>query len=97
MKYIEKLNLVVRCKKLLKKISFTCKRINRLEKRPENIRPTRTFPEYFEFIKKLDFYPGTVIDVGAARGTPPLHDAFPNAYFILFEPLKDYFVTILES
>lgn len=90
MKHIEKLNLVVICKKLLEKISITGKRINRLEKRTENIRPTRTFPEYFEFIKKLDFYPGTVIDVGAARGTPPLHDAFPNAYFILFEPLKDF-------
>lgn len=36
------------------------------------------------------FSPATMIDVGAARGTPPLLEAFPNAYHVLIEPLSEY-------
>jgi len=36
------------------------------------------------------FSPRTVIDVGAAEGTPPLLEAFPTAKFILIEPLVEY-------
>lgn len=32
--------------------------------------------------------PATVIDVGAARGTPPLYDAFPEAHLVVIEPLR---------
>jgi FkbM family methyltransferase len=59
-------------------------------------RPTRTFPDFFKHVKKLGFNPATVIDVGVAKGTPPLYEAFPNAYFILAEPVKD-FVPHLEK
>lgn len=34
--------------------------------------------------------PKTVIDVGVGYGTFPLHNAFPDAKFILVEPLDDY-------
>ncbi len=58
--------------------------------------PTRTFRQFFEHVKKLGFDAQTIIDVGAADGTPPLHEAFPNAYFYLFEPLPE-FISDLES
>ena len=53
-------------------------------------RPTRNFSELFSHVKKLGFQPGTVLDVGAASGTLSLHEAFPDADFILFEPLKAF-------
>lgn len=34
--------------------------------------------------------PRTVIDVGVAYGTPGLYRAFPNASYLLLEPLPDY-------
>jgi FkbM family methyltransferase len=34
--------------------------------------------------------PETIIDVGAARGTPALYDVFPEARHILIEPLEEY-------
>ncbi|MCD4827948.1 MAG: FkbM family methyltransferase [Candidatus Cloacimonetes bacterium] len=34
--------------------------------------------------------PKTVIDVGVGHGTFSLYKAFPNAHFVLIEPLKDY-------
>ena len=33
--------------------------------------------------------PATVIDVGAATGTPPLYKLFPNARHLLIEPLEE--------
>jgi FkbM family methyltransferase len=59
-------------------------------------RPTRTFNEFFKHINKLGFKPGTVIDVGAEKGTPSLHKAFPESHFILFEPLS-IFIPDLEK
>lgn len=61
-----------------------------------NKRPTRTFQEFFSHINGLGFNPGTVIDVGVARGTPALYEAFPDAYLILVEPVKE-FVPHLEA
>jgi FkbM family methyltransferase len=58
-------------------------------------RPTRTFEEFFKHIKTLGFKPSTVIDVGAAKGTPSLHQAFPESHFVLFEPLSA-FIPYLE-
>ncbi len=46
--------------------------------------------EFFEHLKKLQFNPATILDVGVAWGTPDLVAAFPNAYFHLFEPLELY-------
>ena len=34
--------------------------------------------------------PRTVIDIGVGYGTFPLYKAFPKAFFILIEPLKEY-------
>ena len=59
-------------------------------------RPTRTFSQFFEHVKSLGFNPMTIIDVGAARGTPDLYRNFPDAYLVLFEPLSD-FVPELEN
>lgn len=59
-------------------------------------RPTRTFAQFFEHVKSFDFNPGTVIDVGVAKGTPPLYEAFPDAYFVLVEPVEE-FVPDLEQ
>lgn len=36
------------------------------------------------------FNPQTIIDVGAANGTPPLYEVFPNARHILIEPLEEF-------
>lgn len=49
-----------------------------------------TYPPFFEHIKSLGFNPKTVIDVGVATGTPPLYEAFPDAYFVLFEPTAEF-------
>jgi FkbM family methyltransferase len=43
-----------------------------------------------ESMRKSGFEPATVIDVGAAHGTPPLYDAFPDAYHVLIDPLREY-------
>ncbi|MEM9233144.1 MAG: FkbM family methyltransferase [Pseudomonadota bacterium] len=53
-------------------------------------RPTRTFPAFFEHLKSLGFAPKTCIDVGAARGTPSIYEAFPKALHIVYEPLPDF-------
>jgi FkbM family methyltransferase len=36
------------------------------------------------------FDPRTVIDVGVAAGTPALYEAFPAAYLVLIEPLREF-------
>ncbi len=41
-------------------------------------------------LRKLGFYPQTVIDAGVANGTPWLYEAFPDAYFYLFEPVPTF-------
>lgn len=41
-------------------------------------------------LKSTGFLPGTVVDVGVAYGTPPLYEAFPDAYYFLFEPVADF-------
>ena len=43
-----------------------------------------------EYLKRLGFQPRTVVDVGAAYGTPPIYEAFPQSFLVLIEPLKEY-------
>lgn len=43
-----------------------------------------------ENIRKPGLTPATVIDVGVARGTPNLYDAFPDAHLVLVEPLREF-------
>jgi FkbM family methyltransferase len=41
-------------------------------------------------LRKAGFAPATLIDVGVARGTPNLYDAFPDAHLVLIEPLREF-------
>lgn len=34
--------------------------------------------------------PATVLDIGAANGTPPLYAAFPHAFHLMIEPLREF-------
>jgi len=43
-----------------------------------------------ERLKALGFEPATVLDVGVADGTPELYVAFPDAYHVLIEPLREH-------
>jgi FkbM family methyltransferase len=43
-----------------------------------------------ENLRKRGFAPATLIDVGVARGTPDLYEAFPDAYLVLVEPLAEF-------
>jgi FkbM family methyltransferase len=47
-----------------------------------------THDELYAHLKRLGFQPAAVIDVGVASGTPDLYSAFPDAYFLLIEPLN---------
>jgi hypothetical protein len=52
------------------------------------------------YLRRLGFRPATLIDVGAARGTPDLYDAFPHAHLVLLEPVAEFgedIARILES
>ena len=50
----------------------------------------RDMAQLLAHLKSLGFAPQTVIDVGVAYGTPPLYEAFPDAYFVLCEPISDF-------
>ncbi|MBA4369738.1 MAG: FkbM family methyltransferase [Desulfobacterium sp.] len=41
-------------------------------------------------IQKKGFEPETIIDVGAAKGTPSLYNCFTDSYILLIEPLKEF-------
>jgi len=43
-----------------------------------------------EYIKKHDFSPSTIFDIGVAYGTPGLYGKFDNVHYHLIEPLKEY-------
>lgn len=53
-------------------------------------RQHRNLDESLAFIKSLQWDAMTVIDVGAAWGTPELLHAFPNAYHIMIDPVPVY-------
>lgn len=40
-------------------------------------------------LRKPGFSPRTIFDIGAANGTPALYKAFPEAFHVLIEPLKE--------
>ena len=50
----------------------------------------RTPEAVLAHVKRLGFEPASVIDVGVAYGTPELYDAFPQARFLLVDPLEEY-------
>ena len=43
-----------------------------------------------DILKRSGIRPRTVVDVGVGRGTPQLYEAFPEAFHILVEPLKEH-------
>lgn len=54
--------------------------------------PNRWHPDY---LRRLRFRPRTVVDAGVAYGTPHqnscyFYASFPDAYFVLVEPLKEF-------
>jgi len=53
-------------------------------------RPVRDAEHFLSYAKSKGFEAKTVIDVGVGYGTWPLYNAFPNANFILVEPLEEY-------
>lgn len=46
--------------------------------------------ESYSLLRELGFQPKTIIDVGVASGTMELNEAFPDSYFLLIEPLKEF-------
>src|SRR5829696_32322 len=50
----------------------------------------RTPEAVLDHVKRLGLRPATVIDVGVAYGTPELYGAFPDARFLLVDPLEEY-------
>jgi FkbM family methyltransferase len=52
--------------------------------------PTRTFRDFFAHLRALGVDFRTVIDVGVARGTPAIYEAYPRAKYIFVEPLEEF-------
>jgi FkbM family methyltransferase len=52
--------------------------------------PTRTFGDFFDHLRALDVEFKTVVDVGVARGTPAIYEAFPRARYFLVEPVAEF-------
>jgi FkbM family methyltransferase len=42
------------------------------------------------YVKEKGFNPRSIIDVGVAHGTPDIYNTFPDAFFILIEPLLEF-------
>ncbi len=51
--------------------------------------PIRDWYYYLSIVKE-EIYFNTVIDIGAAEGTMPLYETFPESKFVLVEPLEEY-------
>jgi FkbM family methyltransferase len=67
--------------------AFMVWRVGRRAGNEEYRRDTGWRPEN---LRKPELSPATVIDVGVARGTPSLYDAFPEAHLVLIEPLAEF-------
>ena len=52
--------------------------------------PRRTLAEVVQNARRAGFEAGGVIDVGVARGTPGLYDAWPEARLLLVDPLVEW-------
>lgn len=65
---------------------------------PKDTGVRTTIGESYALIRGLGFEPKTIIDVGVAAGTPELYRTFPDCYYLLIEPLKEFesdLITIL--
>lgn len=52
--------------------------------------PRRDLSDSYQLLAGLGLDPGTIIDVGAAGGTPELLAAFPRAGVVMYEPLEEF-------
>jgi FkbM family methyltransferase len=60
-------------------------------RRPAPVTSSRpTMAGCLEIALRNGISPRTVIDVGAANGTPDLYAAFPNAHHVMMEPLAEF-------
>lgn len=50
----------------------------------------RNWHSLFTHLKRLGFRPDLVLDVGTASGTRPIYDHFPDARYVLYEPLSEF-------
>ncbi len=50
----------------------------------------RKMTDVLAHLNAVGFRPKTIIDVGVAYGTPAIYQAFPDAYYFLFEPVRDF-------
>jgi FkbM family methyltransferase len=61
-----------------------------LEIQRQHIIPRTSMLGCLQQASKNGLQPKTIIDVGAARGTPALYEVFPTARHILIEPLQEF-------
>lgn len=52
--------------------------------------------EVMAFIRDKGFRPGTIFDIGVNTGTPGLYDDFPDAKYVLVDPLEENAVFMKE-
>src|SRR2546429_585468 len=45
--------------------------------------------EVMMFLRDAGFSPGTIVDVGVNTGTPGPYEFFPDAHFLMLEPLRE--------
>jgi FkbM family methyltransferase len=50
----------------------------------------RSQKDAYQHIKKLDFKPNTIFDVGVGKGTFDLYNSFPESKIFLIEPLEEF-------
>ena len=75
-------------KKLIHAIGYDIRPLKSANANTRKIRTT--IGESYALIKSLGFQPKTILDVGVASGTPELYKVFPECYFLLIEPLKEF-------
>ena len=54
------------------------------------VRRTSTLGWHPSNLRRWGFDPQTVVDVGVGKGTPSLYRAWPEAYHVLVEPLREF-------
>ena len=75
-------------KRLINKLGYDIHSLQHETNKISQLR--RAIGESYILIRELGFSPNTVIDIGVAGGTPELYDTFPDSYFLLIEPLKEF-------
>jgi len=73
---------------LLKRIAFNLGYDVRRLRSSEGLRSTLS--EAYQHLFQLGFRPDVVIDVGVASGSYDLYTTFPDSFFILVEPVKEF-------